>query len=165
MRDYTPLISGEELSWTGSWIESADPATGKIWSRIARCGVTEADKAIQSADRAFRTGAWAEANANARADMLDRLADVLEARWEELVEPAIRDNGKRIAEVRGQFACLHTLYRYFAAEARKLVPEPQANSVLGVESTGYHLPYGVVIAITPWNSLRSARSSKGGLRW
>ncbi|KIC07638.1 betaine-aldehyde dehydrogenase [Leisingera sp. ANG-M1] len=152
MRGYTPFINGEDLPWDGPWLDSTDPATGQAWSRVARCSAAEADQAIKSADRAFRTGPWAEAGAAARADILDRLAGALEARWEELVEPEIRDNGKRITEVRGQFAGLHSWYRHFASEARKLAPEPQANSIHGVESTGHHLPYGVVVAITPWNS-------------
>jgi len=149
---YTPFIDGSFQDWDGPVLDSVDPASAQVWSQVARCGAEQADAAIRSADRAFRTGPWAQANAGGRADMLDRLADVLEARWEELVEPEIRDNGKRITEVRGQFAGLHTWYRHFATEARKLAPEPQANGIPGVESTGYHLPYGVVVAITPWNS-------------
>jgi aldehyde dehydrogenase (NAD+) len=149
---YTPFIDGRFQDWDGPVLDSVNPANAKVWSQVARCGADQADAAIQSADRAFRTGPWAQADANGRADMLDRLADALEARWEELVEPEVRDNGKRITEVRGQFAGLHTWYRHFANEARKLAPVPQANAIPGVESAGYHLPYGVVVAITPWNS-------------
>lgn len=149
---YTPFIDGRFQDWDGPVLDSVNPANAQVWSQVARCGVDQADLAIRSADRAFRTGPWAQADANGRADMLDRLADALEARWEELVEPEVRDNGKRITEVRGQFAGLHTWYRHFASEARKLAPVPQANAIPGVESTGYHLPYGVVVAITPWNS-------------
>ncbi|MFV2054050.1 aldehyde dehydrogenase [Aliiroseovarius sp. YM-037] len=133
-------------------IDSIDPATGKVWSKLARCGAVEADAAIRSADRAFRSGPWAAADAETRAAMLEGLADVLEARWEELVEPEVRDNGKRISEVRGQFAGLHSWYRHFANAARHLGPEPQTNTIPGVESVGHRIPYGVVVAITPWNS-------------
>lgn len=152
MRDYTPFIDGESQPWSGEWLDSLDPATGARWSRVARCGAADAHRAMVSADRAFRLGAWAEATAGQRADSLDKLADALDARWEELVESEIRDNGKRIAEVRGQFAGLHTWFRHFAAEARRLAPAPQDNQVPGVESTGHSMPYGAVVAITPWNS-------------
>ncbi len=152
MHIYAPFISGQFLQWQGETLASFDPATGQQWSRVARCGRGEADAAICAADRAFREGVWAEATAAGRADMLDALADTLEARWEELVEPEIRDNGKRIAEVRGQFAGLHGWYRHFAAQARKLAPEAQDNGIPGVTSEGHWLPYGVVVAITPWNS-------------
>ncbi|WP_424830308.1 aldehyde dehydrogenase [Ruegeria sp.] len=152
MKTYAPFISGKFQHWQGDTIPSVDPATGEVWSQVARCGADEADTAIQDANRAFRTGPWADAGIEGRARILDTLADVLEARWEELVEPEIRDNGKRITEVRGQLSGLHSWFRYFAAEARKLKPEAQANSIPGVTSVGHWLPYGVVVAITPWNS-------------
>lgn len=152
MTKYSPFISGSFLDWPGDWIESINPATGEDWSQVSRCGATEADHAVKSADRAFRTGAWADADAQGRAIFLDRLADVLEARWEELVEAEIRDNGKRITEVRGQFSGLHSWYRHFANAARNLAPESQNNAVPNVGSTQHYMPYGVVVAITPWNS-------------
>ena len=152
MQVFSPFIDGSSVNWEGPMIDSIDPATGKVWSKLARCGEEEADAAIRSADRAFRIGPWAVADAETRAAMLEGLADVLEARWEELVEPEVRDNGKRISEVRGQFAGLHSWYRHFADAARKLAPEPQTNTIPGVKSVGHHVPYGVVVAITPWNS-------------
>ncbi|WP_299989167.1 aldehyde dehydrogenase family protein [uncultured Ruegeria sp.] len=152
MRTYTPFVSGEFQQWTGETIPSVNPATGQEWSLIARCNAADADAAIRDADRAFRQGPWTALSAEGRADKLDALADVLEERWEELVEPEIMDNGKRITEVRGQFSGLHSWYRHFASEARKLAPVSQNNSIPGVTSVGHLMPYGVVVAITPWNS-------------
>lgn len=152
MQTYTPFISGQFLQWQGETISSVNPASGKVWSHIARCGATEADAAIRDADHAFRNGHWAGLGPVGRAEMLDKLAATLEARWEELVEPEIRDNGKRITEVRAQFSALHGWYRHFATEARKLAPVSQDNAIPGVTSIGHWLPYGVVVAITPWNS-------------
>lgn len=149
---YTPFIAGKDLPWSGPWLDSINPATGNVWSQVARCGASEAALAIEAAHAAFTSGPWAEADAEDRARLLERLADRLEAEFETLIAAEIRDNGKRITEVRGQFAGLHTWYRHFAAEARKLGPEAQANSIPGVRSTGHHIPYGVVVAITPWNS-------------
>ncbi|MFA3918458.1 aldehyde dehydrogenase [Ruegeria hyattellae] len=152
MRTYAPFIAGSVLPWTGETLPGIDPATGAEWSRIARCDAQTADRAIREADRAFRTGPWAIASPEERADYLDRIADTLETSWPELVESEIRDNGKRITEVRAQFAGLHVWFRHFATEARKLRPEPQANSIPGVHSTGHLMPFGAVVAITPWNS-------------
>ncbi|RLK07564.1 aldehyde dehydrogenase family protein [Ruegeria conchae] len=152
MRSYTPFISGKFIDWQGDTIPSINPATGLVWSHIAKCDTSEADVAIRDADLAFRAGPWAQLDPPGRADMLEAMADMLEERWEELVEPEILDNGKRIAEVRGQLSGLHCWYRHFAAEARKLAPVPQSNSTPGVTSEGHWSPYGVVVAITPWNS-------------
>ncbi len=152
MIHHTPFISGAFLHWSGQEIESTDPATGMTWSCIARCGAEEAHLAIQSAHKAMYEGEWAEIGPLGRADYLDRIADALETRWEELVEPEVRDNGKRIVEVRSQFCGLHTWYRHFAAQARKIAITPQLNGVAGVSSEQHHFPIGVVVAITPWNS-------------
>ncbi|MFZ1726511.1 MAG: aldehyde dehydrogenase [Albidovulum sp.] len=140
------------MEWSGDVILSIDPATGAPWCSIARGTASDADAAIRSADRAYRTGPWANADGKGRAEILDRIADVLEAQWEQLVETEVRDNGKRIVEVRGQFAGLHSWYRHFANEARKFRPHAQLNSVSGVRSEQHYLPFGVVVAITPWNS-------------
>ncbi len=152
MTPYTPFISGAFVDWSGETLTSVDPATGQGWSTIARGTAQTADQAIRAADQAFRKGQWADMSAADRADMLDRLADILEQKWAELVPSEIRDNGKRITEVRGQFAGLHSWFRHFAAQARKLAPQAQDNTIPGVRSVGHHIPYGVVVAITPWNS-------------
>ena len=152
MKRYTHFIDGGFTAETGEMIDSVDPATGRVWARISRGTDADADLAMRAADRAFRVGDWGEMAASSRADVLARLADHLENHWQELIEAEIRDNGKRITEVGGQFSGLHMWYRHFAAEARKIGPEPQANRIPGVESETHFLPYGVVVAITPWNS-------------
>ncbi len=152
MKRYTHFISGEFTAETDGAIDSVDPATGRVWSRISRGSVEDADTAMRVADRAFREGDWAGATGSGRAAILERLADYLETHWEELVEAEVHDNGKRITEVSGQFSGLHMWYRHFAAEARKPLIESQTNRILGVESETHFLPYGVVVAITPWNS-------------
>ena len=73
-------------------------------------------------------------------------------RWEDLVEAEVRDNGKRITEVRGQFAGLHAWFRYFAERAMRIEPHPFENGVPGVDNHAEYIPFGMVVAITPWNS-------------
>lgn len=152
MKQYTHFISGRFTTESGEKIDSVDPANGRVWSQISRGTAADADLAMQAADHAFRQASWRNAGAHGRAELLERIADHLAANWEALVETEIRDNGKRITEVRGQFSCLHDWYRHFAKEARKIGVEPQDNRVQGVESETHLLPYGVVVAITPWNS-------------
>lgn len=153
MKTYGHFIAGESMeSRSGTWIDSIDPATGKAWCRIARGSQPEADAAVAAAASAFRQGPWASAPAEKRAELLHGLADVLEAEWESLVEAEVRDNGKRIVEVRAQFSGLHIWYRYFADQMLKIAPMPLQNDVPGVENTAEFVPFGVVVAITPWNS-------------
>ncbi|MGE0005338.1 MAG: aldehyde dehydrogenase family protein [Parvibaculaceae bacterium] len=152
MKRYTHFIAGSFTAESGEEIDSMDPANGRVWSRISRGTADDADLAVRSAHRTFREGEWANAGPRDRAAVLERLAQYLAAHWEDLVESEIRDNGKRVSEVRAQFSRLHEWYGHFAAEAGRIRVEPHHNRIGGVESETHFLPYGVVVAITPWNS-------------
>ena len=152
VKTYGHFING---AWTppgAELLDSVDPSNGRVWAHITRGLLDDADDAMQAADQAFRRGVWASARPDERADLLESVADTLKERWNDLVDVEVRDNGKRIAEVRGQFSSLHTWYRHFADEARNLATLPHANAVSGVTSRTDYVPYGVVVAITPWNS-------------
>ncbi|MEM7429476.1 MAG: aldehyde dehydrogenase family protein [Pseudomonadota bacterium] len=153
MKTYQHFIAGE---WSEPsercYIETVNPATDEVWAQIARGTPADADVAVRAAHGAVTTGAWAASTPGQRAKTLAELADLLEARWPELVEAEIRDNGKRIAEVNGQFAGLHAWYRHFAAEALNISAEHLETGFPGVENTLHYEPFGVVAAITPWNS-------------
>ncbi len=153
MKTYRHFIAGEWVEpASGEWLDSVDPATGGAWCRIARGSQPDAEVAVAAARAAFRSGPWAEASAERRAALLHGLADILEHQWEALVEAEIRDNGKRITEVRAQFSGLHLWYRYFADQMLKIAPMALENDVPGVENIAEFEPFGVVAAITPWNS-------------
>lgn len=133
------------------WLESENPATGESWALVARGDPADARAAVDAAEAAFADPAWS-GDGEARAMALHALADLLDAEWEELVAAEVRDNGKRIAEVRGQFAGLGAWYRAYADAARGPHTASLAPHMRGVEVEAEYLPYGVVAAITPWNS-------------
>ena len=153
MKDYAHFIDGE---WRkpagGGYIESIDPASGKAWCRFAQGDERDANVAVCAAQRAFVEGPWGRYDASQRSAALIQIADILEQRWPELVEAEVRDNGKRIAEVNAQFAGLHQWYRHFAGQLAAIESQALDNSIPGVSNSAHYLPYGVVVAITPWNS-------------
>lgn len=153
MEHYGHFINGV---WStpdnGEMIESIDPATGEIWTHFARGNGVDVDKAVQAAHRAFSEGDWSRFSTRQRVDCILSLADLLEKRWQELVEAEVRDNGKRVFEVNGQFAGLHSWYRYFAQQMLDLESQQLKNEIPGVSSTAHYLPFGVIGVITPWNS-------------
>jgi len=153
MQHYDHFIDG---AWhapnSGETIESIDPATGEAWAHFARGDNVDVDKAVQAAHRAFTEGDWSSYSTQQRVDGLISLADLLQQRWQELVEAEVRDNGKRVVEVNGQFAGLHSWYRYFAQQMLDVESRQLKNQIPGVSSTAHYLPFGVIGVITPWNS-------------
>ena len=134
----------------GEWIDCVNPANGETFAQIAKGNVADVDSAVKAAMAVVQTD-WRSC-AQKRIDVLNRIADVLESEWGALVEHEVSDNGKRIKEVRGQFGGLHHWYRYFATEVDKVQSHPLHNTVANVENHAAYEPYGVVAAITPWNS-------------
>ena len=151
VRQFTHYIDGRYTSGRHCrFIDSIDPATGAVWAKFARGDATIADAAVQSSHTAFKE--WSDLPRRQRYHVMLCLAEALENRWDELVGPEIRDNGKRIAEVRAQFAGLHNWFRYFAEQGMDIGTEAHHNTNPAATSETHYVPYGVVVAITPWNS-------------
>lgn len=136
----------------GRTLETQDPSTGRVWARIPRCDATDVARAAQAAHHAAFEGPWSRMRATERGRWLRRIADALAGDVERLALIECRDNGKRLAEVRAQFADLPEYFHYFAGLADKF--EGSVIPLDKADTFNYTLwePYGVVAAITAWNS-------------
>ena len=134
------------------WIESINPAIGQTWARIAKGNEDDARLAVDAASHAFEHGDWPGFSNQQRSDVLINIANILEQDWQQLVEFEINDNGKRISEVNAQFSTLHLWYRHFARQVLNLKPQQLDNEIPGIDNWAHYEPFGVVAAITPWNS-------------
>lgn len=148
---YHQFIGGRSVSGDGDERESIDPATEAVWSLIPDASTAQVDDAVSAARNSLK-GEWRRVLPRERARLLRRLADLIETHSERLIASEIRDNGKTIRELAGQYQLIPEFYRYFAELADKL-----DGRVLPLERPGilnYTLvePIGVVTAITPWNS-------------
>lgn len=153
MERFDHFIGGaSHIPASGSYFESINPFTRKPWTLVARGNDADATAAVEAAHKAATDGGWAMSSPAERSIALQRIAGILRERWEELVPFEINDNGKRISEVRGQFSGLHSWYSYFAERAEALVDQDLGHVANGVTATARYEPYGVVVAITPWNS-------------
>lgn len=151
MRDYGHWIDGEWVRPT-AWLESQDPYQGNTWACIARGTATDADAAVSAARRAMTTGPWAKMSATERGKALRRIGDILLENVETLAPCEVRDNGKLLAEVRGQLRHAAEVWYYFAGLADKVegaVHPIEKADMLGLT---FHEPVGVVLALTAWNS-------------
>ena len=105
---------------------------------------------MQAAADAFR--GWRGTPATERARLLWTLADLIEARSEELAAIEVLDNGKPIGEARAvDIALTIEIFRYYAGWTTKIAGSVPPNSIRGMLTMIRREPVGVVAAITPWN--------------
>ena len=153
------LIGG---SWVaaddGAVIEVFNPATGEMIGTIPAVGRAEVKRAIDAANAAFP--AWAAKTAAERAAILLKLAGLIRANLDGLAELLTLEQGKPLAEARGEVGGSANYVQWFAEEARRVygdtIPSPWADRRLMVTRE----PVGVVAAITPWNFPSSMISRK-----
>lgn len=144
---------------SGEHFTASDPATGEDLARIARGDAADVDVAVTSSRAALRSPEWARMTPAARANLLWRLADLIELHADELAEIETLDQGKayrtaRFGEIPGAIA----QFRYYAGFATKVLGETLTPSITqqpaGKQVFAYTVkePVGVVAAIVPWNS-------------
>src|SRR3954465_1497420 len=146
------LIGGERAEASaGARLPALNPATGAELAAIPDASAADVDAAVAAARAAF-DGGWASTPGVRRADLLHRLADLLDARAGKLGRLETLDNGKLVRETTGQGRFAARNYRWFAGWADKLGGRtiPLDNPDL----FDYTLsePIGVAALVTAWNS-------------
>lgn len=144
------LIDGQWLAADdGSHIDVHNPATGESVGHVPRMGEAETQRAIAAAERAFAR--WKQQTAEARARLLQRWFELMMENQEDLALIMTSEQGKPLAESRGEIAYAASYVQWFAEEARRIygstVPAPWADKRIIVTKE----PVGVCAAITPWN--------------
>ncbi|MEG0249881.1 MAG: aldehyde dehydrogenase family protein [Peptostreptococcus sp.] len=147
---YKLYINGEwRESSTGDVIKSNNPANGEFLAEIADASEKDVDDAVDAAREAFKT--WSQTTVSQRADILDKIAEVILANQEFLSKVETMDNGKPIRETKNidiPYAAEH--FKYFAGVIRS--EEGSANILEGNKlSLVLREPIGVVGQIVPWN--------------
>lgn len=138
----------------------SNPATGAILGNIPRMGDAETRRAIEAARLAFP--AWAARTAKDRAGILRRWFELVMANQEDLAVLMTAEQGKPLAEARGEIAYSASFIEWFAEEAKRVygdvIPGHQVDKRLVV----IRQPVGVVAAITPWNFPSAMITRKAG---
>jgi succinate-semialdehyde dehydrogenase/glutarate-semialdehyde dehydrogenase len=142
------LIGGQWV--TGEhWIDVDNPATGRVIGRVPRFGRKETERAIAAADEAM--GPWAAKTARERAGILRRYFDLIMAHQEELASILTEEQGKPLAEARGEVAYAASFIEWFAEEAKRVYGDVIPSHAPDKRIVVLKQPIGVVAAITPWN--------------
>ncbi|MGE3998190.1 MAG: aldehyde dehydrogenase family protein, partial [Variibacter sp.] len=143
------FIGGE---WVGAdskkTIDVTDPATGDVIGTVPSCGRAETKRAIEAAAKAFP--AWSGKLASERADALRKLAALIEQNKEELAMLLTVEQGKSLAEARGEVGGSAAYVLWFAEEARRIYVDTIPSPWQGRRIHTIKQPVGVVGAITPW---------------
>ena len=133
----------------GRWLPVTDPATGTAFARVPDGAATDARAAVDAAQAALP--AWRALPAKQRAAILKRWNDLVMARQDELGALISREQGKPLAEGRGEVAYAASYIEWFAEEATRMNGEVIPTPVPGRRMFALKEPVGVVAAITPWN--------------
>lgn len=139
----------------GKWLTGGEtypvfnPATGEVIVEVAKGDAVEADAAIAAAAAALP--AWRALTAKERSIKVRRWGELMLEHRDELAELLTREQGKPLAEARGEVGYAASFLEWFAEEAKRaygdVIPSPFLNSRIVVTRE----PVGVVAAITPWN--------------
>ncbi|MGL4325332.1 MAG: NAD-dependent succinate-semialdehyde dehydrogenase [Beijerinckiaceae bacterium] len=136
--------------WVGTGNDAIDnPATGEVIAKVPHMGAAEATQAVEAAQAAFKP--WAKKSAKERSVILRKWFDLIMANQEDIAQIMTAEQGKPLAEARGEVAYAASFVEFYAEEAKRLygetIPSPFPGSRIIVQKQ----PIGVCAAITPWN--------------
>jgi succinate-semialdehyde dehydrogenase / glutarate-semialdehyde dehydrogenase len=145
---------------TGGTIEVNNPATGEILGTVPRMGANETWRAIEAAKDAFAD--WSRRPAKERSTLMRRWYDLIMANVDDLGALMTAEQGKPLAEAKGEVVYAASFIEWFAEEAKRVygdtIPSPWKDRRLVVIKQ----PIGVCAAITPWNFPAAMIGRKAG---
>lgn len=133
----------------GETFSVCNPANGEVIAEVAKCRTDETRRAIKAAEKA--QAAWRNKSAKERASLLRQWFVLMMANQEDLAQILTAEQGKPLAEARGEIAYGANYIEWFSEEAKRIygdtIPEPSKDKRL----ICIKQPVGVVACITPWN--------------
>lgn len=143
-------VDGRELqAASGARLEVVNPATREKLGRVPSLAPAEVERAIAAAARALP--AWRARSAKERAAVLRRWADLLLEHSEDLALLMTCEQGKPLAEARGEIAYAASFFEWFGEEAKRAYGETIPSPFPGSQILVVPEPIGVAAVITPWN--------------
>lgn len=143
-------INGEWVnSDSGDTLDVRNPATGEVISSIASCGTAETRRAIEAADAALK--GWQAKSAKERAAILRRWFELMMEAQEDLAVILTTEQGKPLAEARGEIAYGASYIEWFAEEGKRIYGDTMPGVANDKRTVIIKQPVGVVACITPWN--------------
>jgi len=152
VENYRLFVDGKwKHSSSGQTMAAVNPFNQEVWATIPVATDADVTAAIAAARSAYET-TWRHTSGLERATLIHRLADLLEQNADRMALLETTDNGKVIRETRSQMSYAARVYRFFAGYADKIWGSVIPLDQRGVMDFALREPYGVVAAITAWNS-------------
>jgi acyl-CoA reductase-like NAD-dependent aldehyde dehydrogenase len=147
------FINGEYIeAASGKTFKTYNPATGEVLAEVAEAGAEDIDRAVKAARKAYESDAWRKLSPSKRAQLLWKVADLMERNAEELALLETLDNGRLLKISKAAdipLAADH--FRYFAGWATKLEGNTIPVGIPNMFTYTLREPVGVVGQIIPWN--------------
>jgi succinate-semialdehyde dehydrogenase/glutarate-semialdehyde dehydrogenase len=141
----------------GQWIDAdsgatlavTNPANGETVAEVAKCGTAETRRAIEAANAALV--GWRRKTAKERAGILRRWYTLMMEAQDDLAQILTAEQGKPLAEAKGEIAYGASYIEWFAEEAKRIYGDTMAGTSNDKRVVVIKQPVGVVACITPWN--------------
>ena len=145
---------------SGATLDVDNPATGGTLGTVPDMGADETRRAIEAADRAFAQ--WRHKTAGERGDLLRRWHDLMMEHQEDLGRLMTLEQGKPLAEAKGEVAYAASFIKWFSEEARRMYGDTIPGGKPDQHIVVIKQPVGVSAAITPWNFPAAMITRKAG---
>lgn len=152
-----PSLLREQCFVDGSWqdadnegsIEVSDPASGEVIARVPKMGASETRRAIEAAERALPD--WRAKTGKERSVLLQRWFSLIAENADDLAHIMTREQGKPLAEAKGEIGYANSFIEWFAEEAKRIYGDTIPAADPSRRIVVMKQPVGVCAAITPWN--------------
>ncbi|MGK7864808.1 NADP-dependent succinate-semialdehyde dehydrogenase [Falsiroseomonas sp. E2-1-a4] len=148
---------------SGKTIAVRNPANGEVIGEVPALGAAETRRAIEAAQAAF--AGWRAMLAKDRAAILRKLNDLMLANADDLAAIMTAEQGKPLAEAKGEIAYAASFIEWFAEEAKRIYGDTIPQNAKGRRILVLKEPIGVFAAITPWNFPAAMITRKAGPGW
>ena len=166
-----PSLFRQQCYINGAWLDAdsgktipvTNPATGEILGTVPNMGAAETRRAIEAANAAWP--GWRAKTAKERSIILRRWFDLMMANQEDLAKLLTAEQGKPLAEAKGEIAYAASFIEWFAEEGKRIYGDTIPQNAKGRRIVVLKEPIGVFAAITPWNFPAAMITRKAGPGW
>ena len=152
-----PALLRQQCFINGEWVDAAsgqtievdNPAVGEVIATVPSLGADEVRGAIEAANAAW--GPWRKLTGKQRCNIMRTWYDLIMANQEDLARIMTMEQGKPLAESRGEIAYAASFIEWFAEEAKRVYGDVIDHPLPGKRIVVLKQPIGVVGSITPWN--------------